>query len=170
MNVELIGVSGLAELQDTLEKKLPEALRGKAMQGALAEGAKPIMRTARSMAPQETGRLRRAIYSFRDKASTRGREARLISVRSGKRFSRGKVNRDAFYWKWLEFGHMTRSSKTRDSVPRMVPATPFMRPAFESQKHTALNAIREALAGQIEKVAARSLARSRRSIFKKLIK
>src|SRR6185369_16797468 len=83
---ETISVDGLDEILDTLKRRLPEKLYGKALQGALSKAAKPIVNAARANAPVRTGRLRKAIYSFRDKQSTRTREARLISVRRGKKF------------------------------------------------------------------------------------
>jgi HK97 gp10 family phage protein len=151
-----IRIEGLSELRDTLINKLPEALRGRATQGALAKAAAPIIRAARALAPVDTGVLRRAIYSFRNRQSTRTYESRLISVRRGKRHA--KTNRDAFYWKFVEFGHLTR--RTKEGPPTFVPPRPFMRPAFEAQKLNALRIFQEQLRVQIEKVAQRAQSRS----------
>jgi len=41
-----------------------------------------------------------------------------------------------------------------------VPARPFLRPAFEANKHRALEIIKTELRGQVEKVARRAQARS----------
>ena len=174
--IEVKRVEGLTELRDMLLRKLPEATQGKALQGALREAAKPSVKEARARAPVKTGRLRNAIYSFRDRASRRTREARLISVRSGKRFQ--KTNRDAYYWKWIEFGHGVITTKKRSlGAPakgffgkevQAVPARPFMRPAFETRKLQALEAFRQALAAQVDKVAARNLSRVRSRLSRKL--
>mgnify|MGYP001231020517 CR=1 FL=1 len=178
---QTVRVEGLAELRETLMKRLPEALQGKALQGALAQGAKPIVAAARARAPVKTGRLKKAIYSYRNRESRRTYESRLISVRQGRKFQ--KSGRDAFYWKWIEFGHgvitlqhRRKSGGNKGRLSRSLgtpakgffgreikaaPARPFMRPAFESKKLAALEAIRQSLAGQIEKVATRAMARSR---------
>lgn len=184
MSIEVRSVQGLTELRDMLRRKLPEAVQGKALQGALREAAKPIVTEARQRAPVKTGRLRKAIYSFRDRASRRTREARLISVRSGKKFKA----RDAYYWKWIEFGHGVIRLKHRrkggkgqvskslgtpakgffGKEVQAVPARPFMRPAFESRKYQALEAFRVTLAAQIDKVAARNISRARSRLARKL--
>lgn len=153
---EQIRIEGLDELRDVLTRTLPENLRGKAVQATLAKAAAPIIRAAKALAPVDTGRLRRAIYSFRNRQSTRTYESRLISVRRGNRAA--KTNRDAFYWKFVEFGHLTRRSK--EGPPTFVPPKPFMRPAFEGQKYTALQIIQDQMRAQIERVAKRAHAKS----------
>lgn len=164
-----IRVEGLTEIRQAL-LTLPDKLQGKATQAALAKAARVIVKDAQARVPQKTGRLRRAIYSFRDKASTRAREARLITVRSGKRHQ--KSDRDAFYWKWVEFGHaIIRAKQGTQSLGtpkagffgkevRAVPARPFLRPAFETQKMKALEIFRQSMAGEIVKVAERAARRS----------
>jgi HK97 gp10 family phage protein len=161
-----IRVDGLDEILDMLKKRLPEKLYGKALQGALAKAAKPIVDAARSNAPVRTGRLRKAIYSFRDKQSTRSRESRLISVRRGKKFQ--KTNRDAYYWKFVEFGHHTRAGKS--GTAKVVPPRPFMRPAFEANKLRALQVFQDEVRGQIDKVAQRAAQRSARRLGRGLRK
>lgn len=164
-----IKVEGLKELREVLLRDLPDKLQGKALQGALKKGADLIVREAKRLAPRETGRLRRAIYSFRDRDSRKGYESRLVGVRSGKRFQ--KSNRDAFYWKFVEFGHRVakRGGGYLKKTDRggagaeptgVVPPQPFMRPAFESQKLNALKAFEENLKPEIRKVAERATRRS----------
>lgn len=179
-----ISVQGLQELREALTRDLPEALQGKALQSTLTIAARPIIADARARVPIRTGRLKRAIYAFRDRKSTPTREARLISVRTGKKAS--KSNKDAFYWKWIEFGHRFASAKTgtlqeigKDGVGRgkgyagetkFYPAHPFLRPAFEAKKLAALEIFRLELSAQIEKAAARSYAKSKRIFTSGLIK
>jgi HK97 gp10 family phage protein len=178
---EEIRVEGLEELRQFLNKTLPENLRGKALQATLAKAARPIVNTAKQLAPAKSGRLRRAIYSFRDRDSKRDYEARLISVRTGKRYQR--TNRDAYYWKWVEFGRGEivakgakllkvptgtytdiRTRQQRDFIlvkkVRAIPARPFLRPAFQANKMRALDIIKGDIRNQIEKVAKRAQARS----------
>lgn len=175
-----VNVVGLQELRETLLKTLPENLQGRALQGALTIAARPIITAAKRLAPKDTGRLQRAIYAFRDRASTKFREGRLISVRSGKKFK--SSDRDAFYWKWVEFGRAIVNAspgKKTLGTPKTgffgkqvsaVPARPFMRPAFESQKFIALEKFRETLADQIKKVADRAYKRSVARLRAKLLR
>jgi HK97 gp10 family phage protein len=140
---ELVKVEGLRELREALISKVPQHLQGPTLQKALAAGAKPIVTMARRLAPKQTGVLRRAIFSFRDKTSRQTFEVRSIRPRSGKKFQ--KSGRDAFYWKFVEFGHRVRKARGSGSGVTVVPPHPFLRPAFESQKSVALAAIIEKL-------------------------
>ncbi len=174
-----VAVAGLRELRETLLARLPEALQGKASQAALAKAARPIVADASAHAPSRQprgfvgpaqpdsgprGNLKRSIYSFRNRQSTRTYESRLIGVRGR-----------AFYWRWIEFGRatITRSAGSLGtvakgffgSVVKAVPARPFMRPAFEANKLRAIQIYAAALRPAIEKVA----AAGRRRTIKKII-
>ena len=153
---ELVTITGLRELREALLRKVPDHMQGKVLQKALAAGAKPIVEAAKALAPVKTGTLRKAIYSFRDKESRPGYEIRNIRPRQGKRFA--KKGEDAYYWKFVEFGHrvgkrgggkLKKIGKGANAIA-VVPPKPFMRPAFESQKGAALVAITEALKVEID--------------------
>jgi HK97 gp10 family phage protein len=51
----------------------------------------------------------------------------------------GKLGTDAYYWRFLEFGTVKR------------PATPFLRPAFESNKQKAAGEIKRVLERRIKR-------------------
>jgi HK97 gp10 family phage protein len=161
-----VQVHGLRELREALVRKIPAEMQGKVLQQALSAGATVISREAKSRAPEDTGRLKKAIYSARNKrAATKTFEERVVAVRRGKKYQ--KSGRDAFYWKFVEFGHRTgagrgqylKKTDGRNSHGRAVNATgfvppkPFMRPAFEAGKHKAVEAIRTRLGKAIEKAA-----------------
>lgn len=176
---EDVSVSGLSEIRDTLLSRLPEALQGKASQAALAKAARPIVADAQARAPSRMprgfvgpmqsgaparGNLRRSIYSYRNRQSTRTYESRFVGVRSR-----------AFYWRWIEFGR-AQIERAKGSlgtplkgffgkVVKATPARPFMRPAFEAQKRRAIDIYAAAIRPAIEKVA----AASRRRSIKKLV-
>jgi HK97 gp10 family phage protein len=173
-----VEVAGLAELRDVLQIRLPEALRGKAMQAALAKAAAPMVAEAQARAPsgfvgptrpgeKVRGRLKRAIYSYRNRASTRTYESRLIGVRAR-----------AWYWRFIEFGRAviqrekgslgTPAKGFFGKIVKAVPARPFLRPAFEANKFKAIEIVRKALLPAIEKVAAAARRRGIRRITKKL--
>lgn len=177
-----IGVSGLSELRETLLKRLPEALQGKASQRALTKAAKPIVDLAKSLAParkprgfvgpmapgqQTGGTLRRMIASWRNRDSTKTYESRYIGVKGR-----------AFWWRWIEFGRgAIEKAKGSLGTPtkgffgkrvNAVPAKPFLRPAFEQKKTEALDIYAKELAPQIEKVAAQGRRKTVRRLLGKL--
>jgi HK97 gp10 family phage protein len=156
---EEIKIQGLSELQAAL-RTLPDKLQRKAVRSALAKAAKPIVAAARQLAPVKSGRMRRAIYSYRDRASPKTYESRLISVKRGKRYQ--KSDRDAYYWKFVEFGRAAiESKKTLGNEQsgffgrrvKAVPPRPFMRPAFAQNKYKALQIVKDELAQAIATLA-----------------
>lgn len=159
-----VRVEGLRELRAALLRTIPAEVQGKALQKSLTAGTRLTVAAAKMKAPVKTGRMRKAIYATRDRASSRpGFEARVVAVKRGKKAQ--KSNRDAFYWKFVEFGHRTGTKKTgylrksdRSSGgyaggTGFVAARPFMRPAFDSTKAAALDAIRDGLKKQVEAAA-----------------
>lgn len=158
-----VEVHGLRELREALTRKIPAEMQGKVLQQALAAGARPIVAEARRRAPKREGILRRALTSFRMPEGSNGvREERGIRPRQGKRFQ--KSRRDAFYWRFIEFGRAAVESTSGKSLGtpkkgffgkrvKAVPAKPFLRPAFMARRYAALEAIRKGLAKSIEKAA-----------------
>lgn len=159
-----VDVKGLSELRAKLMRAIPLEAQGRALQGALAAAARPVVRRARSLAPVgATGNLRRSIYSSPSRQS-RGPtyQVRAIGVRSGKR--RGA--NDAYYWRFVEFGRgrvEVKSPRVKalgtpakgffGRAVRAVSARPFLRPALEQAQMQAIEAFRVELAKRIERAA-----------------
>lgn len=177
-----IGITGLAELRETLLRKLPEALQGKASQRALSKAAAPMVALAKSMAPSRkprgfvgptapgapaSGTLRKSIASWRNRESTKTYESRFVGVKGR-----------AFWWRWIEFGRGAIEKATGSlGTPikgffgkrvAAVPAKPFLRPAFEQKKFDAIEIYRKELGPAIEKVAADSRRRTLRRLRKNI--
>jgi HK97 gp10 family phage protein len=89
------------------------------------------------------------------------RQAYLVTVRKG-RYN----GSDAFYWKWVEGGHRFvprkkkgktwkahRAAAALEYGTASAPAYPFMRPAYESQKGNAIDAMTKKLQEQLERNA-----------------
>ena len=139
--------------------KLPDVMQKRVIKGAVAKGAKIIKDEAVARAPVDSGTLKAAIYMARlVNQCTPNDEVWLVSARSGKQYQTRKLksgkdsaNRDAFYAKWVEFGHYARTPKgvTKSGkaagralgVTSWVAARPFMRPAFETKKSEAVTAM-----------------------------
>ena len=115
----------------------PKELATKALAQALAKGAVPIRDTAESLAPKATGHLEAAITIAKDqKPQMAGMDARYVV------FVKWKGPAGAVYWRYQEFGTSE------------MPAHPFMRPAFETQKETALQIIFQSLFDAVPRIAA----------------
>jgi HK97 gp10 family phage protein len=150
---EVVQVKGLLALQARM-KQLPRELQGAALEFALRYGAAPIVAEAQLRAPQRTGRLASAIGVRTARDREHDAEVQIVP-RGGKS--------GAFYWKFIEFGHRKRASKRRTrrqqklppAAGELVPARPFLRPAFEAQKEEALRRIVEALGAAVEAARAK---------------
>lgn len=129
-------VEGLKELADKLRGMGPDLSRN-ALRAAVRAGASTVRAEAINMAPQDTGRLRRAIYlkHIREKSGAH-QQTFYVSVRAGKRYRKREL--DAYYWRFVEFGTAKMAAR------------PFMRPAFEVRKGDALEAIKARLAARIK--------------------
>lgn len=130
-------VDGLAEMDRKLRALGPDIAR-KGLRSAVGAGARVILNQAKARAPVDTGTLRRALYMkpIREESSD-SRQTYFVGVRSGKKEQ--KKNRDAWYWRLVEFGTEKAS------------AQPFLRPAFEAGKFQALERIKSKLAERIQK-------------------
>jgi len=161
---EEVKIDGLQELRAAL-LRLPDQLQTNVLQKALTGAANVIVADARIKAPKDTGTLQRAIFQGKSRKSTRTLAVRQIGVRSGKR--ERKRGRDAFYWRFIEFGHgEIKLKKDKGSlgrpgigffgkIVRAQPARPFLRPAFESKKLQALNVFRLNVMAELAKIAAK---------------
>ena len=184
---EAFKVTGLQELNRNLVR-LADDVQRKHLRGAVAAGARLIRdaavrnfnaiqdlpdiedETGRKLPRIRTGKLARSIYSkWIQEASGNGRQSFLVSVRRGKRFrakKRGKgmtEDKDAYYWTWVEFGHVAtgpkklkggawkrqKARKALKAAGRFVAARPFLRPALENNKTAAIEAVRAELAKRI---------------------
>jgi len=122
-----------------------------------------------SLKHYETGTLYSNIIVKRLEEESDGgrRQVYIVTVRNGTAGSPG-----AFYWRFVEFGHKfvprnTKRSKTGRTVgwkahrkaaeleygTASAPAYPFMRPAYESKKHEAVDVMTRTLAEQIARNA-----------------
>lgn len=136
-------VKGLAELKATLAT-LPQAMQNTAIKGMVAAGASVIRQEAVLRAPvydeqvpaghPPAGTLKQAIYQVRLTADcTPSHEVWVVNVHKGKKFVAKKGGQaarpDAFYATWVEYGTVKMA------------AHPYMRPAFESKKSAAVDAM-----------------------------
>ena len=166
MNSGGIQVLGLQELERKM-KALGPMIARKALKGSLIAGLREVRREAQSLAPEKTGRLKRAMYikvlnkfnPFKQNVIFGVRHGKDMQKVSQKRF--GKRGLDAFYWRFQEFDHKVRGKKARSKYERMaadvdgtkvIPGNHFMTKAFEVTKERALVKFKEALSKNIQKL------------------
>ncbi len=128
-----VKIQGLDEVRRRL-KALPKNMRNRELGKALRSGGRMIRNDAKSRVPTLTGLVLKNIVMRTSSGRRAGRNAD-VKVRIGVASDRSgrDSGTDAFYWIFQEFG----TSK--------MPAHPFLRPAFESNKNEALNAITQSL-------------------------
>ena len=154
-----VEIKGLSELSQAL-RDLPQNIGRNVLRGGVNAGATVIRQEAIRRAPVYTGpvsqghpppgTLRKALFQKQvSSLSINQKQVFIVGVRRGKKYQKtgknGAKNLDAFYWTWVEFG----TSK--------MTARPFLRPAFETQKNSAVEAIadyiRNRLPAEVDKLA-----------------
>jgi HK97 gp10 family phage protein len=150
--------AGFAEFAAKL-RALPAQIGEGPLRSAAVAGGTLLRDEASQRAPDgETGNLKRAIYlKFIDEKSSETRKVYYVSIRRGTKESTDKqgANDVAYYGHMVEFGHWYVPPKpkgVRWKVHRAkyigkkwVPATPFLRPAFEARRQDVIVAMRERL-------------------------
>ena len=132
-----VQVTGLQELERKL-KALGPTIARKSLRSALVAGAKLIRNEAIELAPEKTGRLRRAMYVKKMNKPNPFSENVIVGVRHGKKMS--KRDLDAYYWTFQEFG------------TKLIKGVHFLTRAFEATKEQALSKFKEVLTGNIQKL------------------
>ena len=164
--IKFDGESLRAALSDKV-KQLGEAVGQEAMRAAAFAGADVFRDEAviNAEKSKDTGVLQRNIIIKRlDEEASDRRQAYIVTVRSGKFGTDG----DAFYWRFVEDGHLivrrnvasqitsitkrrkeAKAAETAEFGNSRVAAKPFMRPAYESKKEAAVEAMQAKLAEKV---------------------
>lgn len=129
-----VQLRGMAELRRSL-KKLEPRIQKNILRGATRAVAKEIRDDARANAPVDTGNLRKNIM-HRSRRGRRGISRASVWIREeGKRavMKGGKVSidyltgRNAFYWRFVEYGHHDRGGN-------FIPGKHFITRAYERMR------------------------------------
>lgn len=143
-------------------REMTRQMERKVVRGATRSAARAFIAAVRAGAPvmQAPGRrgrtpgvLRRAVYITRGKKSGRGLEHFFVGVRQGNKAAAS--GRDAFYWRWIEAGHIARGpgqriaggrnsrdlsrSRLLAGGARFVEPRPFLAPAWRANQGRALD-------------------------------
>lgn len=156
-------VSSLREVTEQTVEQLTNALDEPALRAITFAGAEVFREEAKrnALSHKKTGILYNNIIVKRIEEESDGskRQVYLVTVRAG-RYGGG----DAYYWRWVEGGHKFvprknqgtswkahRAAATLEYGTASAPAYPFMRPAYESRKGAAMDAMTEKLREQLER-------------------
>ena len=140
-----VRIEGLTELKRAFGG-LKKSARGRILRASVGAGARVVRDEAASRAPQDTGKLKANIIATRRRASESHDEEWAVTVRTK---GKGDDPKNAFYWKFLEFG------------TAKLAARPFLTPAFEAAKQSALQAIVSRFSKRLD-AEVRKLARGAR--------
>lgn len=115
-------------------------------------GAQVFLEEAKLRVPVKSGNIKANLIIKRaeEKSSSADKQTYLVTVRSGKQGNDG----DAFYWRWVENGHLIVGKKAKKAAWKAhrqaakleygnskIGAKPFIRPAYESVKNRAIDAM-----------------------------
>jgi HK97 gp10 family phage protein len=175
---DLVGLEGAAEL-DKLLQALPEEIARNVARQAMLAGARVVAAEMKARCPVNaevaTNQKHPPGYGrkqIRARIAT-NRDTGQIGQIIGGRFSIAAwagVGSKGWYLKFPEWGWMlTGHGKGRHARQKIrhIPPKPFLRPAWESSKMKALDAIGRALGAGIEKAAARLAGPYAKSGFSK---
>ena len=142
-------IEGLSEFVEALTEELPKATATNVQKRALKEAAEPMEADAKRNAPVRTGLLRERIdigtkLSPRQRGSSK-KESKIEVYIGPPSMERGIV---------AEFGSVKQTAK------------PFMRPAWDANKKTMFNKLRDILAEEIEKARQRIARKTARQAAK----
>lgn len=146
--------SALSKLSMTANERV---LRASGYAGAAVFVDEAIQRV-----PVKTGTIQRNIIAKRiEEKSDDTKQTYYVTVRTGNVGTEG----DAFYWRWVENGHSLSRRKNKKSTWKAhraamklefgdskTAAQPFMRPAYESKKEDAVEAMRRKMAELIPQI------------------
>lgn len=142
-------IEGLSDFVEALTEELPKATSNNVQKRALMTAAEPIERDAKQEAPKRTGLTQEKI-DIGTKLSPR--QKRLNEKQSKIEVYVGPPSMPRAIV--AEFGSVHQSPK------------PFMRPAWDANKRSAFDTIKETLAEEIEKARQRILRKTARQLAK----
>lgn len=156
---QFVKIEGLKELDEAL-KDLSRVTAGNAVKRALARAAAPILATAKALVPVDTGKLRDSLVISAKLSKRQTRIQRRIDAK-GRSEGGGKSTKTIYVGAGaLPHAHLQEFGTVRHGPQ------PFLRPAWEQNKMTALNGLKAALWIEISKSAERARRKNAARIAK----
>lgn len=147
MAKSIFEVEGLSDLVDGLLNELPKATATNVQKRALLKAAAPIEAAAKAAAPYRTGLLRERI-NISTKLSPAQKRA---------------LDKESKVEVYVGPPSMERAIVAEFGSVKQVPS-PFMRPAWDSNKRSAFDSLKNDLAAEIEKARQRMARKAARQL------
>lgn len=167
-------LQGFNELTAKL-REMPDNINRNALRAAVSSGAALVRDETKLRAPVKSGVLRRSLYIKQVRElSELTRQTFFIGARQGRKeqaVGKKRLNRDAYYGKWVERGHrivarfkgkytdykirgrgrLTGLAVRRAAPIGYVPPQPFLYPAFLAKREAAIDSMAAKLRERIER-------------------
>lgn len=151
-----LDIHGLGALEEDFAR-LSRGQTRRVLRQATMAGARVGRDAARELAPEDSGELKRHVVAASKRQNAPGTHTAGVRVRGGRgKYSNTAANRGkqrvgqsyetpgpAYYWRFTELG----TSKQ--------PATPWIRPAWDSHEQEIVDAVRQRLATAIDEAISR---------------
>jgi HK97 gp10 family phage protein len=138
-----VTLEGGAKLERKL-KALDAKVSKKIVTKALRAGAKIILTAAKAAAPKQSGTLKKSL-------KVRAGKRKKGTVRFVVQTATGDFKGETYYAAFLEYGHKAGSRKLENR--KVIPAKPYLGPAFDSKKEEAAKAIADSMRHGIKDAA-----------------
>lgn len=148
-------LEGAKELDQVLQSLKATTARG-VTRRALTRALEPVAAAARGMAPKDTGKLAENIGVSSRLTKAQARQARGTTSRDTQTLYVGPEWASAHL---VEFGTGPRYHKSGKFVGVM-PPQPFMRPAWDHNRHAVLDRLTDEIRSEIDKTLARVARRA----------
>jgi HK97 gp10 family phage protein len=151
-----VTISGHKELMEAFEE-LPKSVGDQVLRAAARKALKPVETSAKSYVPKDEGRLERSIGISTQLSK---RQKRLnpkkgdVVVYVGPRYKAGA------HGHLVEFGTGPRFQKATGKYVGIMPARPFMRPAWDANKDRVLETMRLEIWNKLKSTAKRLAKRA----------
>jgi HK97 gp10 family phage protein len=146
-----VKIEGLRALRNSL-LDLPKATSKNVQKRVLIKRAQPLVQKAKDNVPVDFGDLKNSIAAS-PKLSRRQKRTHKKETKTQVDIFVGPGTHPQAHW--MEFGTGERRQRKSGKSVGAVPRVPFMRPAWDATKMGILDGIKEDLANEIEKAAAR---------------
>lgn len=159
-SIVTVKVTGFKEIDDVL-KKLPDSLSEPVIRAANRAAAKPLIDKAKANAPEgPTGHLVDSI-GIANKVEEKGSiiKAGKGAVAVGPRRGKGNRNTQGWHAHLVEYGTVKRSKKN-GQITGVMPANPFMKPAWLSTQVEVRAKIKEELGKSVKSLMKRTIKKA----------
>ena len=166
------GVKELEEVFNQMNDELGEKDAKRILNRAIRLSMQPVLNSARSLAPEDTGALRASLQIEARKPNRKDKRSKyvsendavigLVTTAPGSKLARIAFKNQKTNSKFLQIGIKSDARAVANEFgTAKMPAKPFMRPALESNKEQVTNSLANSLRQVLEKYKARQARKAK---------